>query len=194
MFSGKYVLLVFEVGDPMNDYFLTVNYSSSFDDDLNIINCCAKLNLINMKTDEEIDIGHANFNLFNSYRFADWFELVDCADGISGDTYEVLNVLTPFIDEEEINGKIVILNSFEIKDDYRNSGWGSMAMEEFLKYWSYKDIDYIALKPAPPANIEGKEREMYIKRLTEFYGKFGMSPLKSREYEEPCMGKNLNYL
>lgn len=179
----------------MEDCFLAVNFTSDFDADLNIIHSSAELKLINMKTDDELHIGHADFLLFNSYFFDDWFNLVDSADGFSGDTYEVFNVLTPFIEEEEIEGKILILNSFELIDEYRNHGWGSEALEEFLKYWSYIGVDYFALKPAPIKDeIKGKERAEYIKRLTQFYSKFGFKLLSNPEYTEPCMGRNLNYL
>lgn len=179
----------------MDNLYLEINYSSSFNDELNIINYGADLILNNIETYEEFRIGYARFYLFNSYYFSNWFNVVDSADGISGDLHEVLSVLSSFKDDEEIEGKILVLDSIQINEKYRNQGWGGNAMNDFLKYWNYIDVNYFALKPAPSATeMSGIERRNYIERLIKFYSKFGFKVLQSPEDDEPCMGKNMNYI
>ncbi|MBM7650921.1 ribosomal protein S18 acetylase RimI-like enzyme [Neobacillus cucumis] len=179
----------------MSDWFLNVSYRSDFDEDLNFIDYRADLNLLNIETEDHINIGHASFLLYNTYHFNDWLDVVFSGDGLSGDAYEVLDVLTGFRETEEIYGLIIILNTLKIDEKFQMQGWGSIAMEEFLKYWSYIGAEYLALKPAPlESNIGGLERKKYIKRLTEFYKRFGFKILKTQEREELCMGKNLTYL
>ncbi|MBY0098802.1 GNAT family N-acetyltransferase [Mesobacillus maritimus] len=179
----------------MDSLFLEINYCSSFNEELNIINFDADLRLHNMETNEEFSIGYARFYLFNSYLFSEWFDVVDSADAVSGDLHEVLVVLSDYKDDEEIAGKILVLDFIQIHEEYRNQGWGSHAMNDFLHYWNYLDVNYFALKPAPSTKASsGNERRNYIERLIQFYSKFGFTVLQSPKVKEPCMGKNLNYL
>lgn len=179
----------------MGDYYLEVKYSSSFDEELNIINYTADIILNNIETDEQFSIGVAEFYLLNTDFFSNWSGVIDSADGVSGDLYEVVTVLSGLRDEKEIEGKILVLDSLEISEQHRNQGWGSNAMEEFLNYWDYIGIDYFALKPAPRDNeLSGIERKRYIEGLIKFYSKLGFNVLENSEDEEPCMGRSFNFL
>ncbi|WP_428909757.1 hypothetical protein [Niallia sp. Krafla_26] len=107
------------------------------------------MKLIHLDTDAQTEIGNAEFNFYNLVQYEDWSDVLDTADGDSDEDYEVMNILSNKLNDEEPFGKLVILKRIIIEENFRNFGFGSIAIKEFIEYWGIVGVDFIALKPAP---------------------------------------------
>lgn len=136
-----------------------------------------------METEKEI--GEISLIVYNT-RITD---LIETADGISGSQYYLISNAVKHVPQLKRNKKILAIEEIIINTEYRSKGHGNEALSELLKLAAILDIDYIALKPAPP-NDEASEdetiRNVQIKRLITFYERFGFQTYIVAE-NEPIM-------
>lgn len=139
-----------------------------------------------LETDEtEIKIGSISLNIYNS----DLTDLYDAADGISGSQYYLISNATTHLPNLEHNKKILTIEEIIIDTKYRSKGHGNVAINELLKLAKILNVDYIALKPAPPNNEASDDktiRNSQIKRLINYYERFGFQTYTVAK-DEPIM-------
>ena len=179
----------------MENEILELTYSSSkFGEDLSIIHCWEEISTINIVTEDETLVGTANFNFYNTLDYENWLDVVFVADGDSDDDYFVLETLENNLDEDEILGyNIVLLKTIEIKPSYQYKGIGTMAMREFLNYWSYLGAEISTLEPAPlNSSLKGVKRKNCIEKLVSFYSKLDFEEIWDEKEQEPYLYKFLD--
>ncbi|WP_042348086.1 hypothetical protein [Bacillus massiliigorillae] len=175
-----------------NEY-INIRYTSTIDEEFPIINCRADIYLVNFNNHSEKEIGNANFNLYNLSFFSDANDLVEAADADSGDEYVTISAFTKLIPVDDFVGKLVSIYDFKILEEYQGNRIGSYAMEQFIKYWSINDVDYLVLIPAPlEKDLQELQRKKLIDDLVRFYTKFEFENINFEEGAEPILMRNKN--
>ena len=124
-----------------------------------------------------------------------WSDVIDLADSVSGDLHEITVTLAPMLEEDDVFfGKLAVVDSIKIDEEYRGQGHGSKAFTEIMKYLEILTFDYVALQPFP---VEEKQNQKLLKLLHElisYYEKFGFKIVNKKNNKQYIMGKNLNML
>lgn len=132
----------------MEEQYLEVNFITQKEEEADVLNINACLQLIDIETGEGKTIGNSLLYIFNEYRLDSWYELMDNADSISGDVLEVIDVLHKAKENEEIYGLITVIDHIEIDKCYRKKGCSSELLDKIIDYLEYINVNYIGLIPA----------------------------------------------
>lgn len=172
----------------MEDFIEEVKFESLIDTESDSLSIGAKFNIIDYEKDYSELIGYANIQLFNQYKVSSWNELIDNADSISGDIYEVMYVLSKSYDNEEIYGLIAVLDKIEIEKKFRGKGYCIRFVNKIIEHLEFLDTNYIALIPAKRTENGFVQND---KSVIDFYIKNGFKPLSRRVGGNVVMGKSL---
>lgn len=172
----------------MEESYLNVVFTTTKDQESNVLNVRTSLILTNMETDEEKSVGYANLYIFNEYMVNSWIELIDSADSISGDVLEVVELLYKAKDNENIDGLIAILDDIEIDKEYRGRGYCSELIDNIIEYLEYINTNYIGLIPARIYDDKVVQNE---DKAINFYISKGFKPISRRVGGNVVMGKSL---
>ncbi|MCC3356113.1 hypothetical protein [Bacillus sp. REN16] len=168
--------------------FFHIDYSFSFDEDLNMMGGYAKITaFIDDDLDEEIEIGHLSFNFYNTYAMDDDQELLFSADEISGDEEYMISA---FIESDFIGGKVITLDQITIFEQYDQAGLEEQILEKFIDFCNYMNFDYILVIAANPRKDE--DNEVIEFPLLKQYQELGFTKLGGFENRAPVMIKVLD--
>jgi hypothetical protein len=164
----------------MNEfYFNDVNYNlhvnEEYSEEHPYIEGSATITLQDEESNN-IDIGSLSFSIFNTNILDNSFLIQDIADSVSGDLLHLIGSFCKFIhvSKDSYYENVLCLNYIKIHKGYRNSSYGSYAINDLIKLCKVINVDYIILQPAPiEGKLEGTERKDIINQLTKYYSKFG---------------------
>lgn len=164
----------------------------------------------NLRMDANIHTRYSQFEILNSvrifedeYDFDSWeMDKYDLDEGkldyTDFDLHELesLNSWTEYDEENTLNvyGRLVCLDEIKIFPEYRNKGYGTIAMEQLIQYFGRIGMDFMLLKPYPvEGNTEDNNYRMeQINRLIHFYQKVSFGLTKGKLLNDYCMVKRIN--
>lgn len=175
--------------------YISLDTSMDFDPEFLVINGSSTVMYITEES--QISIGDILFKIYNSNLLGN-FQLLDAADASTGDEEWLMSTFIEVFEEELelLNPKFLMLNMISIKPDYRNKGYGKVAIKELSKLCKLLEIDYIVLKPSPIEDVDfnGKnkaKRKKDIENLISFYDQLDFDVF-ILEDEEPIMVFEVN--
>ncbi|MFS0821451.1 hypothetical protein [Bacillus sp. 1P02SD] len=167
---------------------MNIEYSFSFDSDLNMMSGYGKITaFLDDDFEDEIEIGHLSFNYYNGYEMGDDQDLLLNADAISGDEEYMIST---FLDTDFDIGKIVTLDDITIFTEYDHDELEQQILKKFIHFCHYMGFDYILVIAAKPRRDEEKE-------IIEFpqlkqYQELGFTKLGGSDSRAPVMMKILD--
>lgn len=178
----------------MGNLDIQVNYNFSKDLELEIMNISASVELIEFdeRNNEKITlIGYSRMYLFNPFLFDDWTGMVVEADAVSGDLHEVVIEMESYYEEGDIMGFVVVVDGFEINEDFRRKGYGVQFLSTILDDLYFMNVELVGLIPGYYGESSQKEL-VKNNEIQDFYKKSGFK-IVNPEDSTPVMAKYLHY-
>ncbi|MER2005808.1 MAG: hypothetical protein ABS939_00025 [Psychrobacillus sp.] len=130
--------------------------------------------------DDEVSIGYINFSLYHLDDYIDELDevpdLLYEVDEESEDKNKLVKDFLHYLQESDRFHyfSFITIDTMEIKHEFRNRKFGSMALKEFLELVRYMNVQYIILQPAPIEQLTLIEtRNEKIITIAKFYEKSG---------------------
>jgi hypothetical protein len=172
-----------------------IDYSLSFDSDLNIMNGSGNIkSFLYEDSEDEESIGFISFNYYNVYELGENDNLIYSADGVSEDELYMVSTVQNSDFELEYGGKLVTLDQIMIDEEYYTEELEQMVLKEFIHYCSYMVFDYILVIACKPITAKSESREIIEFPQIKLYKQFNFVNIGGSENRAPVMIKNLNYV
>lgn len=178
----------------MGELDIQVNYGFSKDYELEIMNINASVELIEFhaRYNEKITlIGNSRMYLFNPLLFDDWIDMVVEADAVSGDLQKVVIEMESYYEEKGIMGTVVVIDGFEINENFRKKGYGVRFLRKVLDDLYFMNVELVGLIPGYYGEAS-QESLVKNNKIQDFYKKSGFKIVNS-ENSTPVMAKCLHY-
>jgi hypothetical protein len=182
-------------GIEMDINCVDIYYSLNVDTDLDIVNGFGNIKaFLNEDFDEETSIGTISFNFYNVYELGGNLNLLESADGVSGDEEYMVSTLLQSGFEFADGGKLVTLNLIKIEDEYHTQELEGLILEKFLHFCSYMMFDYMLVIACKPMGEKGSAGKVIEFPQLKLYKEFSFEVVSGSASHAPVMLKNLNLI
>ncbi|MFN2778436.1 hypothetical protein ACINLE_04645 [Bacillus sp. z60-18] len=145
--------------------------------------CCLE------EKDELIEINVGSSQVF-LLQIEDWDSMYNIADSISGDVLYVMETLGQAIDNDDIYGKLLIIDEMFLKDSFESFEVRIMFLEKIIKKVSLLGVECVAFMNE--AICKNQSEDVKASYLNEYLS-LGFKPLVNKDYQHICLFKDLTY-